>query len=80
MKTIENLYSTKDLSEASLLLVKNQKLIRFDRQGTIVYFVFADKKTSEELANQFWFGECFVNAKTYYGALQTLKNRIFNQT
>ena len=74
---LENVYSTKDLAEASLLLVKNQKLIRLNRQGKTVFFVFEDKKNCEDISNQFWFGECLVNAKTYYEAMQTLKNRIF---
>ena len=72
-----NEYKTKDLAEASLLLVKNQKLIRLEREGRIVYFVFGNKKTCEELSNQFWFGECLVNAKSYHEATITLKNRIF---
>ena len=74
---LENVYSTKDLAEASLLLVKNQKLIRLNRQGKTVFFVFEDKKNFEDISNQFWFGEFLVNAKTYYEAMQTLKNRIF---
>lgn len=73
-----NEYSTKDLAEGSLLLVKNKKLIRLDRQGKIVYFIFADRKSCEELSNQFWFGQCLVNAKSYYEAMTTLKNRIFS--
>jgi len=79
MKTqIENIYSTKDLSEASLLLVKNQKLIRLDRQGKTVYFIFKDKRKCEKLSNDYWFGESLVNAKTYHEAILTLKNRIFS--
>lgn len=77
MEMIENIYSTKDLAEASLLLVKNQKLIRLNRQGKTVFFVFEDKKGCADLSNQFWFGECLVNAKSYFEAIQTLKNRIF---
>lgn len=74
-----NEFKTKDLAEASLLLVKNQKLVRLDRQGRIVYFVFDDKNNCEKLSNDFWFGECLVNAKSYYEAIQTLKNRIFSK-
>jgi hypothetical protein len=74
---IEETYSTRDLSEASMLLVKNQKLFSLERHGKTVYFHFANKENCEELANQFWFGECLVNAKTYYEAMTTLKNRIF---
>lgn len=70
-------YATRDLAEASLLLTKKQKLIRLDRQGKIVYFIFSGKERCEELSNQFWFGDCLVNAKSYYEAMATLKNRIF---
>lgn len=72
-----NEYKTKDLAEASLLLVKNQKLIRLEREEKIVYFVFDNKDTCEKLSNEFWFGESLVNAKSYYEAMATLKNRIF---
>lgn len=74
---LENVYSTKDLSEASLLLTKNQKLIRLNRQGKTVFFVFGDRKECDDLSSQFWFGQCLVNAKSYFEAIQTLKNRIF---
>ena len=74
----DNYFITKDLSEAALLLVKNQKLLKLDRKERIVYFVFNDKKTCEELSNQFWFGETLVNAKSYYESIQTLKRRIFS--
>lgn len=81
MKTVTNeIYTTKDLSEASLLLAKGQKLTEIRREGTTCWFEFSDKKTCEELSNQFWFGECLVNAKTYYEAMATLKNRIFSRS
>jgi hypothetical protein len=70
-------YATRDLAEAALLLTKNQKLLRLERQGKIVYFIFSGKEKCEELSNQFWFGECLANAKSYYEAMATLKNRIF---
>lgn len=70
-------YITKDLSEASVLITKQQKLQRIEREGKVCWFIFNDRKTCEELANHFWFDECLVNAKSYYEALQTLKNRIF---
>lgn len=73
----EYIYSTHDLSEGSLLLTKNQKLIRLERVGGTVFFIFADKNRCKELSDQFWFGECLVDAKSYFEAIQTLKNRIF---
>lgn len=77
-KKIEDTYVTKDLAESALLLSKDQKLIRLDRQGRVVYFVFSDKKACQELSNQFWFSECLVDAKRYYESMTTLKNRIFS--
>ena len=75
----EDIYSTRDLGESSLLLSKKQKLLRLERQSNTVYFIFADRKTCEMLSNQFFFGVCLVNAKTYFEAIQTLKNRIFSE-
>ncbi len=74
----KNEYTTRDLAEASLFLSKGIKLLRLDRQGKTVYFIFSDKTSCETLSNQFWFGECLVNAKSYYEATHTLKNRIFS--
>lgn len=79
MPTVET-YLTKDLAEASLLLVKGQKLIGMNRESNTCWFEFADKNVCADLSNQFWFGECLVNAKTYFDALATLKNRIFSRT
>lgn len=74
---LDEIYKTKDLSEGSLLLAKGQKLSGIQREGSTCWFEFGDRKTCEELSNQFWFGECLVNAKTYFEAMATLKNRIF---
>lgn len=73
-----NEYKTRDLAEASLLLVKNQQLVRLEREGKIVYFVFENRINCRKLSDEFWFGECLVNAKSYYDAMQRLKNRIFS--
>lgn len=72
-----DIYKTKDLAEASILLTKKQKLIRIEREGKVCWFIFQDKEKCQEIANQFWFGECLINAKSYYEAMLTLKNRIF---
>lgn len=76
---ISNEYLTRDLAEASLLLTKKQKLLRLDRQGKVCWFVFADEEKCKQLSNQFFFGVCLVNAKSYFDAIQTLKNRIFSE-
>jgi len=70
-------YRTKDLAEGALLLTKGKRLLRLEREGKIVWFVFEDEKACKKLSYQFWFGKCLVNAKNYYGSLTILKNRIF---
>lgn len=71
-------YSTKDLGEAGALLVKEQKLIRMDREGKTCWFVFADKEECKRLSNQFFFEELLVDAREFYEALNRLKHRIFS--
>jgi len=72
-------YSTKDLGEAGVLIVKDQKLLRIDRKGKTCWFVFEDKEECERLSNQFFFNELLVNAREYYEVLRRLKNRIFSR-
>jgi len=71
-------YSTKDLGEASALLVGKQLFIRIDRSGSTCWFVFDNKEECKKLSDQFFFGELLVNAREYYEALGRLKNRIFS--
>ncbi len=71
-------YKTKDLAEASALLTRSQKLIDIEREDKICWFVFENKRSCEKIATDFWFGICMVNAKNYYQAMVTLKNRIFS--
>lgn len=76
MKT--DIYKTKDLAEAGVLIIKKQKLIRMDREGRICYFVFENKTECEKLSSQYFFGEILVNARNYYETLNILKSRIFS--
>jgi len=71
-------YSTKDLGEAGVLIVKDQKLLRIDRKGKTCWFVFEDKEECERLSNQFFFGELQINAREFYDALNRLKQKIFS--
>lgn len=70
-------YRTKDLAEASALILKKQPLIRIDREGNICWFVFNNYDVCLELSNQFFFGELLVNARELHEAMARLKNRIF---
>lgn len=71
-------YKTKDLAEASYLLAKDTLLLDIERQGKICWFVFENKVECQKLANDFWFGNSTIQAKTFYESIQTLKNRIFS--
>ena len=70
-------YFTRDLAEASFLLSKGKLLQRIEREGRICWFVFPDKSECERLSNEYWFGNSLIPAKSFYEAIQTLKNRIF---
>lgn len=71
-------YKTKDLAEAGFLFTKNKKLVSIDREGRTCWFVFENKNECEELSKKFWFQDALIPSKSFYEAIQTLKNRIFN--
>jgi len=71
-------YKTKDLAEASMLIVKRQKLISVEREGRICWFVFSDKRECEQLSNDYYFGEILVSARDFHEAMSRLKGRIFS--
>lgn len=70
-------YKTKDLAEASMLIVKRQKLITVEREGRICWFVFSNKNECEQLSNDYYFGEILVSARDFHEAMSRLKGRIF---
>lgn len=70
-------YKTKDLSEASMLIVKGQQLLTIVREGHICWFIFDNKEVCEKLSNQYYFSEVLVNARIFHEAMSRLKGRIF---
>lgn len=70
-------YKTKDLAEAAALITSGQQLQRIDREGSICFFIFANKGDCKMLSNKFFFGDLQVNAMSYYENMNRLKNRIF---
>jgi len=72
-------YRTKDLAEASMLLVKGQKLKTIEKEGRICWFVFENKIPCEQLSNDYYFGETLVNAREFHTAMSRLKGMIFSQ-
>lgn len=71
------IYRTKDLSEASMLIVKRQKMISLQREGRICWFIFANKEECERLSHEYYYGEVLVNALEFHEAMSRLKGRIF---
>ena len=72
-----NIYKTRDLAESAALLIKNQRLIHFERIGKICWFYFEDKTKCAAISNEYFFGSLLVDAREYHQAITRLKNRIF---
>lgn len=73
-------YRTKDLGEAAALFCsESAKLLRLAKERDFFWFVFSNRQFCQDIANQYWFGELLVNAKTYQDALRSLKDRLFAQ-
>jgi len=75
---MENTFKTKDLAESSFLLAKGKIVDRIEREGKTCWFIFKDNLGCQKLVNDFWFNNPLIPAKSYYEAIQTLKNRIFS--
>ena len=75
----ENVYSTKDLAVASLLLASEVKLTQIKDEDNVCWFVFSDGATCKHLADSFWRNQAMVNAREFYNAMRTLKDIIFNR-
>lgn len=79
MKKMKNdIYSTKDLPEASAIYCRGQKFLRLEKEDNHFLFLFQDAKTCQKLANAFLNRELTVDAKTYAESLRTLKDKIFS--
>ena len=76
---IKSEYKTKDLAEASFLLVKGKIIQRIERINHVCWFIFQNELECRRLSDLFWFGNSTVNGKSFYEAIQTLKNRIFSK-
>jgi hypothetical protein len=72
-----NDYRTKDLGEAAALICRSARLTRLDNGQGFYWFVFSKKELCQRIANDYWFGNLTVNAKSYQEALRTLKDRLF---
>ena len=77
--TSDDIYKTKDLAEASLLIVKKQKMITIERDASVCWFIFTNKEDCEKLANEYYYGDLQVNPREFHEAMSRLKGRIFAQ-
>ena len=71
-------YKTKDLAEASMLVVKKQKMTSIERMDRICWFVFSNKSECEILSHEYFYGEVLVDALEFHEVMKRLKNRIFS--
>lgn len=72
------IYKTKDLAEASALVVSGERLSKIEKHDGICWFIFNNKENCTHISNQFYFGDLSVNARQYSETLRTLKSRIFS--
>lgn len=77
MVVTQNKYRTKDLPSASFLVAIGKTLNSIDRENGKCWFVFDDKSSCETLVQDFYFGRSYQQMKSFYDALQSLKNQIF---
>ena len=78
MKKSVGEYRTKDLSEATTLVVKGIKLLNIAKEENKCWFVFEESLQRNEISNCYWFGKCLVDARNYYQTNMMLKSRIFS--
>lgn len=72
------IYRTKDLPIAALLYSSDKKLVGIRREDGIVFFLFGDPASCNQLAEHFWQKRATVDAKSFSDALRSLKALIFN--
>lgn len=70
-------YKTKDIGVSAMLLTLGIPLVKVNRSNETVFFEFSQDDKCKELSNQYWFGNCLVNAKDFHQNLGVLKGQIF---
>ena len=72
-------YKTKDLAEAAVLLVKNKKFLGIVRNDQVCWFLFEGVNECQKIANDYLFGNCQVNAHSFFEEMKKLKKLIFRE-
>ncbi|MDD5454542.1 MAG: DUF5659 domain-containing protein [Candidatus Ratteibacteria bacterium] len=72
-------FYTKDLYEAAWLYASKIRLINIEPSSNSrnSWFVFENKKISQESSNRYWNGEAIGDIKLYADAIRSLKDRLF---
>ena len=80
MMTINEVFKTRDLAEASTLLTLKQKLIRLEHDGHRFWFFFSDNKDRcMKLSTMYWAGELKVDPREFSLKMRELKDRLHSQ-
>ena len=81
LATTEKVFSTPDLHLSAFLQAKGKTVLRTERSGRRVFFVFEDSKGQcENLERSFWNGEGTISARAFSNSLSTLKNWLFSDS
>jgi hypothetical protein len=74
---MESTTRTKDIGYAAFLLTELYKLVRIEREGTVVHWVFdLDGDDGDALKASYFDGSATVSAKAYSSALRDLKSSL----
>ena len=70
-------YKTKDLPEVAALIIKKQRLIKMQRDGSVCWFVFEHTPLCEEIVHKFYYeGLPHNNVREYSETLKMLKGKV----
>lgn len=79
MKTMENIYASKDKQICPFLLIQPEiKFLGTKQEGFVVYFQFSPREKCQEFVNAFMSCQApLVDPKTLLDAVETFRDRIF---
>ena len=76
---MEDTYKTKDIAEASTLVVKGIKYLKIETEEKVCFFIFQNSAERESFSRDYYFNQVLVNARTFYETFVRLKHQIFNE-
>jgi len=73
-------YRVKDLYLAAFIYSQQKELITIERESGVCWFIFANKKSCEELSKLYWSRKARLDdAKSLSDSIRSLKDLIFAQ-